>query len=598
MKKLIVTSLSTTLYILLGASISHSQDAGFKQPDLILKDEKGNPKSNMLNAERCKSDFVTCAKISETASVSSSVYGDDWKTKIKQLNEPGVGWDKGFTTVLTKDTGLSNYDAQFVIASKKVKIAGEKEKTYLLIGIRGTQGKKDLETDGYIYPTKYGDVEIHSGFHNYASAIIHTSEYDELIQKIRDIDGKEDYEVMITGHSLGGAAATIIKANLESQFPSSKEKFSAITFGAPQVGNQIFADRYGDRVIRIITERDAIPSSNFTAVRVGKEEYTFENPATTAENSKQDFISRALEKINNSLNPWKLVADPLGSNHLSYFERDRYDSSVQNGWYNLRNDLMHRTLSGITEGGSSHIGSAAYYLGRSPYQDSVDISNAYRVEQFDGSKVQSIQQKEQYTTPAGSITNLKAPVDVVLNWNQSVAKGQLDLDSHLTGPAGLGNDSSVRFHTYFNSKGSIDTAPYTQLYRDVIPPSSSDNKNEQTRIQVLQDGIYRFYVHDYTNKDNNTSFALSQSEANVTVFNFGKNLPTERENLGTVLGSAIKVPTNQQGNVWRSFELDSRTGVLKPVINVPFGNISAPASVPTVGETFSKPEGTLIKKLF
>ena len=75
-------------------------------------------------------------------------------------------------------------------------------------------------------------------------------------------------------------------------------------------------------------------------------------------------------------------------------------------------------------------------------------------------------------------------------------------------------------------------------------------------------------------------------------------MPTERENLGTVLGSAIKVPTNQQGNVWRSFELDSRTGVLKPVINVPFGNISAPASVPTVGETFSKPEGTLIKKLF
>jgi hypothetical protein len=131
------------------------------------------------------------------------------------------------------------------------------------------------------------------------------------------------------------------------------------------------------------------------------------------------------------------------------------------------------------------------------------------------------------------------------------------------------------------------------LYRDVIPPSGSGA--EQTRIQVLQNGIYRFYVHDFTNREITNSTALSQSGANVNVYNFGKDIPTEGQNLGTPLGNQINVPTNQQGNVWRAFELDSRTGVLKPVINAPFGNVSAPASVPTVGQNAVTSGGTVGK---
>lgn len=293
---------------------------------------------------------------------------------------------------------------------------------------------------------------------------------------------------------------------------------------------------------------------------------------------KLDIIGK-IEKLPNS--PGILIANNNGE--ISYPTSIVKISTPLNTY---PTDLIQNNITSITQGGSSHIGSASYYLGKSPNQDP-------KIE-LEGIKLKSVQENEQYTTPAGSITNLKAPVDVVLNWNQSVAAGQLDLDSHLTGPTSLGDDSSVRFHTYWDSKGSSTTAPYVLLYRDVIPADGGFGA-EQTRIQVLQNGIYRFYVHDYTNRQITNSAALSQSGANVKVYNFGKDIPTEGQNLGTPLGNPINVPTNQLGNVWRAFELDSRTGVLKPVINAPFGNVSSPASVPTVGQNAVTSGGTVGK---
>jgi hypothetical protein len=552
-----------------------------------------NVENNKLNSDRCKEDFAGCSKISEAANVSfDGVYPRDakdgkpeeseaqWRNRLKNdLKQPGAGWDKGYTNVQVVDTG-KDYDAQFVIAEKRVKIGVIKDdngtkkneyKTYYLIGIRGTHGFSDVTTDLDGRSSEYSNgLTVHNGFLGYAKAIEKTDSYKKLIDKIRTSQAKEEtYEVLVTGHSLGGAAATLVKANLEENLPASASQISAITFGAPPVGNKEFADRYGNNVTALIADGDFVPTAGLNAYRVGSE-VKFEHPNET-EKRKQGTTRNVLDWYLDYYNAKNHVTDW----HMTYSQRERYDSSVQNGWYDLRNELMQQNLTSITLGGSSHIGSASYYLGRSSNKDP-------RIE-LDGVKIKSLQEREQYITAAGSITNLKAPVDIVLNWNQSVAKGQLDLDSHLTAPAGLGDDSSVRAHTYFSSKGSIDTAPYVLLYRDVIPAGGGSGA-EQTRIQVLQNGVYRFYVHDYTNRDTTTSTALSQSGANVKVYNFGQNLPTEGQNLGTQLGNTINVPTNQQGNVWRAFELDSRTGVLKPV-NAPFGNVSAPASVPSIGES-------------
>jgi hypothetical protein len=537
--------------------------------------------------QRCQSNRSDCDAIYDSSKLIDPTYKRDEEDVKEQLGK--LGWDKSKTSLREassfidpKDPEMSKkvaIDAQVVISQKEVN-----GKTVYLFSFRGTEvdlgniaqspfGKtgSDGGTDLNVGLTEFGVGKVHSGFFDYVNSLEADPKVRAVMKEILDKQvAGQPYEVIVTGHSLGGAAAQLFAARLVMSNGVEESKIKNIVFGSPSVGDQDFTEAYLKNTIKLEANLDTIPNST---------------------------------RVVNTLPSWWKGGSP-GKYYHDYGIRIQLPSSDRTRWWDFKDAHMEYTtqtglfyeqqfvsllnnITSITQGSSSHIGSASYYLGRSPNQDP-------KIE-LEGVKLKSAQETEQYTTPAGSITNLKAPVDVVLNWNQSVAAGQLDLDSHLTGPTSLGDDSSVRFHTYFSSKGSSTTAPYVLLYRDVIPPISSQNKDEQTRIQVLQNGVYRFYVHDFTNREITNSTALSQSGANVTVFNGGQSIPTEGENLGTRLGNPINIPTNQQGNVWRAFELDSRTGVLKPFINAPFGNVSAPASVPTVGQNAVTSGGTVGK---
>jgi hypothetical protein len=263
-------------------------------------------------------------------------------------------------------------------------------------------------------------------------------------------------------------------------------------------------------------------------------------------------------------------------------------------------NLMQNQLTAITNGGSSHIGSAAYFIGRSPVVDKV------RDEQFNGARIPNLQEKSQYTD--GVI--LQPPVDIVLTWNQNT---KLDLDSHLTGPASADENSPVRFHVYWDARGSLNGTPNALLYRDTIPdpdigltrPEQARTGPEQTRINTplrLQPGVYRFYVNNFSSLQNGTGTptgnaagptGLSNSGAAVQVYQAGTAVPNFDPNnpsvqgVGKPFGDPISVPIGQQGNVWQVFELDSRTGILRRV-NQPFGNVSDPALVPSVNPAESR----------
>jgi Lipase len=252
-----------------------------------------------------------------------------------------------------------------------------------------------------------------------------------------------------------------------------------------------------------------------------------------------------------------------------------------NSWSQV--SIIQNQLTSITQGGSTHIGSAAYYFGRSVNNDKLDTNEdiTARLHQVNSPRPQSLQRSAEFL-PGDSITNLKAPVDIVLDWNQSAKL--LDLDSHLTGPVPLGEDNSIRFHIRYDEQGSTTKAPFAELYKDVRPDMGTFGK-EQTRIQNLQkNGVYRFYVHDYTNREATYSTDLSGSGANVSVYNgLGISTDQARETLGSQIGSTLFVPTNQNGNVWYVLQLDSKTGILRRV-NVPFIYESDRARVPRIGE--------------
>lgn len=123
---------------------------------------------------------------------------------------------------------------------------------------------------------------------------------------------------------------------------------------------------------------------------------------------------------------------------------------------------------------------------------------------------------------------------IVLTWGTSPR----DLDAHLTGPTAA---SASRFHVYYPSasRGNLDASPFASLDVDVRQSLGP----ETITIKTLAPGVYRYSVHDFTNRNSATSTALGNSRAKVELFRPGRYEP-----------EVFFVP-NQRGNLWTVFEL-------------------------------------------
>lgn len=80
--------------------------------------------------------------------------------------------------------------------------------------------------------------KVHSGFF-----YIWNSFKDDILPYIKELSTKvKTKNILITGHSLGGAIATIAAFELRLRYG---DHIEMINFGSPRVGNEAFAQRYG-----------------------------------------------------------------------------------------------------------------------------------------------------------------------------------------------------------------------------------------------------------------------------------------------------------------------------------------------------------------
>lgn len=131
---------------------------------------------------------------------------------------------------------------------------------------------------------------------------------------------------------------------------------------------------------------------------------------------------------------------------------------------------------------------------------------------------------------------------VVLRWGEYPR----DLDSHMFGPDG----SDGRFHTWFSHKTATDYAGNKIADLDVDDTSSYGP--ETSTVYGIKDGVYSFYVHDYTNRYNYSSTGMATSGAKV--FLYANNRIT-----------TFFVPTSGVGTVWHVFDYNSVTKEIIPV---------------------------------
>lgn len=121
------------------------------------------------------------------------------------------------------------------------------------IGFPGTASLTDMLTDAKIRKQAWSTGKVHRGFLNAWRSVV-----DQIENRV-----PYGARLIIYGHSLGGALATLCAAELEPHYDIE----AVYTFGSPRVGNGAFAEDYdlhlASRTFRIVNAGDPVPHVPF-----------------------------------------------------------------------------------------------------------------------------------------------------------------------------------------------------------------------------------------------------------------------------------------------------------------------------------------------
>ncbi len=129
----------------------------------------------------------------------------------------------------------------------------------IYVVFRGTSSKKDAQNDASIDKVPFineGD-KVHIGFKSSWDAV-----KDIIFKNIDKVSGCN--KIVVCGHSLGAAVATLCAYNLSHVYTD--VKVECCTIGSPRVGNKTFKNNYDSKNIktfRIVHNHDLVTRSPF-----------------------------------------------------------------------------------------------------------------------------------------------------------------------------------------------------------------------------------------------------------------------------------------------------------------------------------------------
>lgn len=214
-----------------------------------------------------KEDYEKAHLIYLAAGASAAAYND----RLGEMANHYLAQEGWRIDHYVQENGHSG--ARYLIASKP-------DVPYFLIAIVGTETEQDIQTDlrvGKVYfagstadecsaNAAKPDVpdtlpKVHDGFNRFLQAglgaVLENSNHHTLY--LPDLLKDPTKKLYITGHSLGGAAATLAGARLLDR-GTPAQQLEVITFGAPAVGNPAFAAKFGPTLplIRVVNSGDPV----------------------------------------------------------------------------------------------------------------------------------------------------------------------------------------------------------------------------------------------------------------------------------------------------------------------------------------------------
>ncbi|MGM9529784.1 MAG: hypothetical protein ACI3XH_07285 [Phascolarctobacterium sp.] len=223
--------------------------------------------------QRVSEDYIDKYFTSVAAASCLGVYLPENSTEFNYLR--AYGW-----RIMPQKLRSGRVESNFAIAHNYFP---ELKKRIFLVTFRGSANKKDwsinLKTNRVNYgghtltemeaiakePLRKAEPAVHSGFNTYVDTVMRTSVLDDKGQLrgvFKAVAERSDAMMILSGHSLGGAAATLLGQRL-LDLGMPPERLCVVTFGAPAVGNEAFANAYGGRLrlLRITNTADPVPGS-------------------------------------------------------------------------------------------------------------------------------------------------------------------------------------------------------------------------------------------------------------------------------------------------------------------------------------------------
>lgn len=140
-----------------------------------------------------------------------------------------------------------------------ITISNERKTVYVVF--RGSESLTDWMYDFSVVKTELGDgVKVHSGFHN---QLFKTNAFGKLkgeLQAIFGDDKYKEYDLTITGHSLGASLATLFGYLICDSF--ARTHITVVSFASPRVGNREWKSAFDSKPnlkhYRITNKRDVV----------------------------------------------------------------------------------------------------------------------------------------------------------------------------------------------------------------------------------------------------------------------------------------------------------------------------------------------------
>jgi hypothetical protein len=134
---------------------------------------------------------------------------------------------------------------------------------------RGSESKSDWYYDLKIFkhklddkyqPENYNDVYVHGGFYEQLTTNDSYNKILELLKKT--LEEKSDYDIYITGHSLGGALCTLFGYMLSFEIDND---ITIVSFASPRVGNNDWKLAFNEKPnlnhFRVSNNRDVVTAA-------------------------------------------------------------------------------------------------------------------------------------------------------------------------------------------------------------------------------------------------------------------------------------------------------------------------------------------------